>query len=431
MLKTFANPTLKNPFRGEIFPLCAPTLESLGNLVKETLSLLAGSHDVPPLHDLCYTASVQRSDYDHRLAFVVYSHKELIEQLESFLHTQEHLGISSKAKISCGASKLVFVFPGQGSQWFGMGRQLLEEELVFRASMEKCDQVMRQYVDWSLLEEFTADETRSRLDEMDVIQPILFSLQVSLAAQWKSWGIVPDAVVGHSMGEIAAACFAGALSLEEAARVICYRSQLLKRVRGTGAMAAVGLSFEQAQEVLTGYEERLSIAASNGPTSTVLSGDTAALEEVVEKLQRQGIFSRWVKILVASHSPQVDSLHDDLLRVLDGLKTQPAFLPIYSTVTGQVSNGLEFDASYWVHNMREPVLFWQSIQQLLKNEHNIFVEISAHPILLPAIERGLNDLKNQVVLLPSLKRQEDERAVMLKSLADLYSLGQCVDWTQI
>ena len=184
------------------------------------------------------------------------------------------------------------------------------------------------------------------------------------------------------MGEVAAAYVAGALSLDDAARVICHRSRLVKRTIGQGAMAAVELSMEEARRVLVGYEDRVSIAASNGPTSTVLSGDPAALEAIVDQLQRQDIFCRMVKVDFASHSPQMDPLRAELLQALEGLEPRPASVPIYSTVTGTVSDGLDFDALYWARNLREPVLFSTAVQQLLEDGHDIFLEISPHPILL-------------------------------------------------
>ena len=233
-----------------------------------------------------------------------------------------------------------------------------------------------------MLAELTAtDAAQSRLNEIDIIQPALFAIQVALAALWRSWGIEPQAVVGHSMGEVAAAYVAGALSLDDAVRVICRRSRLVKRTIGQGAMAAVELSIEEARRVLAGYEDRVSIAASNGPTSTVLSGDPAALEAILDQLQRHDIFCRMVKVDFASHSPQMDPLRADLLQALEGLQPRPESVPIYSTVTGKVSDGLEFDALYWARNLREPVLFSTAVQRLLEDGHDIFLEISPHPIL--------------------------------------------------
>ena len=262
---------------------------------------------------------------------------------------------------------------------------------------------------------------QSRLNEIDIVQPALFAIQVALAALWRSWGIEPQAVVGHSMGEVAAAYVAGALSLDDAVRVICHRSRLFKRTVGQGAMAAVELSIEDARRVLVGYEDRVSIAASNGPTSTVLSGDPAALAAILDQLQRRDIFCRMVKVDFASHSPQMEPLRADLLQALEGLQPRAESVPIYSTVTGQVSNGLEFDALYWARNMREPVLFSTAVQRLVEDGHDIFLEISPHPILLSAMQQGFHHFGQEGAVLPSLRREEDERTVLLGSLGALYT----------
>ncbi|MBI4587682.1 MAG: acyltransferase domain-containing protein, partial [Candidatus Rokubacteria bacterium] len=267
------------------------------------------------LQDACFTASVRRSHHDHRLALSISSWGDLVERLDTFLQGETRPGLAAGRRPPGQRRKVVFVFPGSGSQWCGMGGELLEREPVFRAAIERCDQAMREHVGCSLLQALTADESECRLDEIDVFQPALFAMEVGLTALWRSWGLEPDAVVGHSMGEVAAAYVAGALTLEDAVRIICRRSRLLKRLSGRGSMAAVELSLEQARRAVTGYENRLSIAASNSPTSTVLSGDVAALEEITERLQRQDVFCRPIKVDVASHSPQMDALRAELVQV--------------------------------------------------------------------------------------------------------------------
>ncbi len=238
-------------------------------------------------------------------------------------------------------------------------------------------------------------------------------------------------MVGHSLGEVAAAYVAGALSFDDAVRVICHRSQLFKRTIGQGAMAAVELSIEEARRVLVGSEDRVSIAVSNGPTSTVLSGDPAALAAILDQLQRRDIFCRMVKVDFASHSPQMEPLRADLLQALEGLQPRAESVPIYSTVTGQVSHGLEFDPLYWARNMREPVLFSTAVQRLVEDGHDIFLEISPHPILLSAMQQGFHHFGQEGAVLPSLRREEDEHTVMLGSLGALYTLGYPVDWNRI
>jgi acyl transferase domain-containing protein/acyl carrier protein len=415
-----------------LLPLSARTPQALQSLARAYQSFLATPEAAASLPDVCYTASVRLGHHDHRLAVTGNSPAQLMESLEAFLRGEARPGLSSGRKLSARRRKLVFVFPGQGSQWFGMGRLLLEQEAVFREVIERCDQVMRPYGDWSLLAELTAtDAAQSRLNEIDVIQPALFAIQVALAAVWRSWGIEPQAVVGHSMGEVAAAYVAGALSLDDAVRVVCHRSRLVKRTIGQGAMAAVELSIEDARLALVGYEDRVSIAVSNGPTSTVLSGDPAALAGILDQLQRRDIFCRMVKVDFASHSPQMEPLRADLLQALDGLQPRAESVPIYSTVTGQVSNGLEFDTLYWARNMREPVLFSAAVQRLVENGHDIFLEISPHPILLSAMQQGFHHFGQQGAVLPSLRRDEDEHTVLLGSLGALYALGYPVDWNLI
>jgi acyl transferase domain-containing protein/acyl carrier protein len=415
-----------------LLPLSARHPAALQSLAHAYQDFLASAESASSLSDVCYTASARLGHYDYRLAVTGNSSAQLVESLGAFLRGETRPGLSSGRKLSAHRRRLVFVFPGQGSQWFGMGRRLLAQEPVFREVIERCDQAMRPYGDWSLLTELTAtDAARSRLNEVDIIQPALFAMQVALAALWRSWGIEPQAVVGHSLGEVAAVYVAGALSLDDAVRVVCHRSRLFTRTIGQGAMAAVELSVEDARGVLVGCEDRVSIAASNGPTSTVLSGDPAALATVLDELRRRDVFCRMVKVDFASHSPQMEPLRADLLQALEGLQPRAESVPIYSTVTGQVSHGPEFDAPYWARNMREPVQFSTAVQRLVEDGHDTFLEISPHPILASAMQQGFQHFGQEAAVLPSLRHDEDERTVLLGSLGALYTLGYPVDWDLI
>jgi myxalamid-type polyketide synthase MxaE and MxaD len=423
---------IRNTNSAYLLPLSARSPAALRSLARVYQDFLTRSESTTSLHDICYSASMRRSHHDYRLAVTGKSAEQLTESLEAYLREEARPGLSSERKISGHRRKLVFVFPGQGSQWFGMGRRLLEQEAVFREVVERCDRAMRPYGDWSLLAELAAiDAAHTRLNEIALIQPALFAIQVALAALWRSWGVEPHAVVGHSMGEVAAAHVAGALSLEDAARIICRRSGLVKRTIGQGAMAAVELSIEEAHRVLAGHEDRVSIAASNSYTSTVLSGDPAALETILDQLRRQDIFCGMVKVDFAAHSPQMDPLRAELLQALEGLDPRPASVPIYSTVTGMDGSELQFDALYWVRNLREPVLFSTAVQQLLEDGHDIFLEISPHPILLSSIQQEFRHANKEGAILPSLRREEDEYTVMLGSLGALYTLGYPMEWNRI
>jgi acyl transferase domain-containing protein/acyl carrier protein len=413
-----------------LLPLSAHSTEALEGAMRAHLEFLRVGEGAASLQDVCYTAGARRSHHDHRLAVVGSSREELAERLETFLDGEPSAGLFSGRRVPGRRPKLAFVFSGQGSQWVGMGQELLEQEPVFREALERCDEAMRDYVDWSLLEELAADEGQSRLDEVDVIQPAIFAVQVALAALWRSWGVEPDAVVGQSMGEVAAAHVAGALSLDDAARIICRRSQLVKRTSGRGGMAAVALSLEEAQGVLAGYEERVSVGVSSSPSSTVLSGDTGALEEILATLDERGTFWRWIKVDYASHSPQVEPLRPELLRAVEGVQPRSSTVPIYSTVTVESGDGRNFDAAYWVENLRRPVLFSGALERLARDGHDLFLEVSPHPVLLGAVEQGLRHLGLEGRTLPSL-REGTGRTVMLESFGALYCMGYPVNWDGI
>jgi myxalamid-type polyketide synthase MxaE and MxaD len=389
----------------------------------------AGINSTAALEDVCNSATLRRAHHDHRAAVIGESVKEIADLLGVVASERTHPRVAVGRRGE--RAGIVFVFPGQGSQWLGMGRHLLDGEPVFRAAIERCSKALSVYVDWSLVDELRAAPDASRLREIDVVQPVLFSIEVALAGLWRSWGITPDAVVGHSMGEVAAAHVAGALTLEDAARVICLRSQLLRRISGQGAMAALELSYEEAARAIAGYEECLSIAVSNSPGSTVISGDVAAIDAVMATLQSRDVFCRAINVDVASHSPHVDALQDDLLKALAPVKPGETVVPMYSTVTAAIASGQELDAWYWARNLRQPVQMSAAVQRLVADGNSTFMEMSPHPILLPAIEDGLSVLGVAGIALPSLRRDEDERGVLLGAVASLYVNGYDPDWRSI
>lgn len=417
--------------RPHLLAISARSSKALKPLAQAYLKLLNAGN--VPLADLCQAAAIRRSHHIERLAVVGRTNDELAEKLEAFTRDEARPGLSANHCFIERLPGIVFVFPGQGGQWLGMGRQLLEQEPVFRHAIERCEQALRPFVNWSLLGQLTASEVDSRLEEIDVVQPVLFAIQIALAELWRSWGVQPDAVVGHSMGEIAAAQVAGALSLEDAARIICTRSKLMRSVSGKGAMAVVGLPLEQTDSLLANYRDRLSVAVSNSPTSTVLSGDPAALEEVLAGLRVQNIFCRPVKVDVAAHSPQMVPLRPDLVADVQMIRPQAASIPIYSTVTGAVESGAALNADYWGRNLCQPVRFTDATQRLFADGHFIFIEINPHPILLNAVEQTAQAISGdyRLALVESLRRGEDEILTIYSALGSLYTVGFIPKWDQI
>ncbi|WP_394839240.1 type I polyketide synthase [Pendulispora rubella] len=414
------------PGRPFLLPLSARSAPALTELARRYRAFLAG---VPPLRDLAHTAGVRRTHHDHRLALVGRSHDEFLAALSAFVDGAEHPGMHHGQLPASAQPKVVFVFPGQGSQWIGMGRKLLAEETVFRDTLSACDAAIRKYVDWSLLALLGRNDP-APWERVDVVQPTLFAMGVALAAQWRAWGVEPDAVVGHSMGEVAAAHVAGALSLDDAARVICLRSQLLGRVSGKGAMLLVELPAARLAARLEGYAKQLSIAASNGPRTTVVSGDPDAAEHLRRQLETDGIFCRHIKVAVASHSPQMDPLLPELTKVLAGIEPVAESVAFYSTVSAGPFDGRQLDTAYWGKNLRQPVQFTQTVASLLEAGHTQFVEMSPHPLLLTAVEEAIaaKGEMSHTVAVPSFRRDADERAVMLESLGALYAKGYPVPW---
>ncbi|MEO8110497.1 MAG: SDR family NAD(P)-dependent oxidoreductase [Ginsengibacter sp.] len=413
-----------------LLPLSANSSEALHSTAAAFGKMLASDFAVAT-NDICSAAAHRRSHFYYRLAITGDSREELCNKLQAFsLEGQQANNLIIK-KPEKQKPKLVFVFPGQGGQWLGMGRELLAQEPIFLKEIERISEVIELSFHWSLMDALCSDESISKFNEIDVIQPCLFAIQVALSALWQSWGITPDTVIGHSMGEIVAAYTAGVITLEDAIQIVCCRSRLLRRLRGKGKMMVTDLSALEAKELLQPYQNRIGIAAINSPTSTVLSGESLKIDEVMDDLKRRNFFCRLVNVDVASHSFQMDELQDDLLKMLDGLKTKSAKIPIYSTVSGSLGNELNFNAAYWMDNLRKPVLFSDTISQLFKDGYSVFIEISPHPVLLSCIQQTLASANGNIRLLASLRREEGERKVLHEALATLYTEGFSILWDKL
>jgi acyl transferase domain-containing protein/NADPH-dependent curcumin reductase CurA len=418
-------PAALKPEAGQAYllPLSAHTPDALRARAADLRDLLRGDAHFT-LNDLTYTASARRSHYDYRLGLVGTSAEELAEGLDSFVRGESRPGVFA----GCAAGlegKLAFVFSGQGPQWWAMGRELFEAEPVYRQTVEEIDRLLQPYIGWSLVEALNADEGTSRLDQTEVAQPALFALQTALAALWRSWGIAPDAVVGHSVGEIAAAYVAGALTLDDAVRVVYHRSRLMQRATGHGRMAAVELPADEAERAIASYASRVSVAAINSPTSVTLSGEPAAIDAVVAELSGRGVMTKMMRVNYAFHSPQMEAFQTELTTALKGIQTKKADIPVFSTVSSIQAVEGDFGAAYWARNIRQPVRFADAIRNMLADGCTTFLEISPHPVLAPSLEQSLN---GNGIALTSLRRGRPERATLLTALGGLYTRGHTPDW---
>ncbi|MGH8908049.1 MAG: type I polyketide synthase [Egibacteraceae bacterium] len=414
--------------QARLLPISARSPEALCAYAQAYLDFLDQDRS---LRDVCHTASLRREHHPHRLALVGTTGAELRESLEAFVAGERRPGLSASEGPAGEAPKVAFVFCGNGPQWWAMGRQLLAQEPVFRHAIETCDALLRQHASWSLLEELGADEADTRMARTDIAQPALFAVQVGLVALWRSWGVQPGAVVGHSVGEVAAAHAAGILSLEDAVRVIFHRSRTQQQTAGGGGMAAVGLPAAAAREALAAYGDRLCIASVNSPQSVTVSGDSDALDQLLASLGEQTVFCRRLPLDYAFHSPRMEPIRGDLLESLDGLQAHPAAIRFYSTVTGGELAGPQLDAAYWWDNIRRPVEFSSAIEGLIKDNFMVFLEIGPHPVLSSYVAECGGDQEQQARSLPSLRRKKDERATLLGSLGALYTLGCTPDWSQL
>ncbi|MEZ5583216.1 MAG: type I polyketide synthase [Candidatus Competibacteraceae bacterium] len=385
---TIAHPHGEKPSPPYLLPLSAQTQPGLEALVRSYRDFIGQDFPNEDLADLCYTAACRRSHFDHRLALVVHDQAELIDKLEAFLNGERRPGLAVDRRVQERDLRPVFVCSGQGPQWWGMGRRLLAANPVFRAKLEQIDTLIRHYGDWSLLDELGADEQDSQMHDTTYAQPALFAIQVGVTEVLKSWGIEPAVVVGHSVGEVAAAHIAGVLDLEQAVRVIYHRGRCMGAAPG-GRMLALGLSWEAAVQLIEPYRDRISVGAHNSPTSVTLSGDGEILEQIAAQFESSSVFCRFLPVRYAFHSPQMDPIRDDLLASLDSLDTHSATCPIVSTVTGQIAQGDEFGTAYWWANVRQSVRFTEAIETLAHEGHSIFIELSPHPVLAASIGQSL------------------------------------------
>jgi acyl transferase domain-containing protein/acyl carrier protein len=404
-----AEPTTVTPSSGVVpLALSARGAEALQAQAAAIAAFLKTQPELLPA-DLAWSAAQHRSRLEHRAVVLGTGRDDLLAGLSALAAD------TASARVVRGVAgdpRAVFVFPGQGSQWVGMATELLASSEVFAARMADCAAALREFADWDLFDVLGDAEALARVD---VVQPALFAVMVSLAAVWRSFGVEPAAVVGHSQGEIAAACVAGALSLSDAARIVVLRSRSIARhLAGRGGMVSVPLPAAELRDALAPYGDRVSIAAVNGPASTVVSGEPAALAEILARWER----AREIHVDYASHSAQVEAIRDELLAELAAVRPTAASVPMLSTVTGQRLAGPELTAEYWYENLRRPVRFDEAVRAF---PGHTFIECSPHPVLVGGVDGGVG----------TVRRNEGGIERLMTSLAEAEVRGVPVDWSPV
>ncbi len=419
------------PGRELPFPVSARSIKSVRATAADYLQAFQpeGMWEAASLEDIFFTVTQRRSHHKHRAVLPAASKDQLKAKLQELIDDEDDTWVYPADGQPGGAQPLAFVFSGQGPQWWAMGRELLEQEPVFRQVVERCDATIQELGSWSLMEQLLCDEEATRINDTEFAQPAIFAIQVGLFELYKSWGIHPDIVVGHSVGEIAAAYAAGALTFEDAVKTIFHRGRTMSVVDSDGAMLAVSMPADEANRFVAAWEGKICLAAVNGPTSVTLSGHTSVLDEAEKLLAAEGKFVRKLQVNYAFHSHQMEPVQAALVESLADIKPQPATLPMISTVTGQAVDGAELTGDYWWRNVRQSVQFVEAMQQLMEQDYQVLLEISPHPVLAPAIGECFVGRQKKAHVVTSLRRGEPERQQLLQSLGKLYALQCNVDWT--
>lgn len=409
-----------------LLSISAQSEKSLNQLVEDYVHLIATKAD--QFATICQQSISNRVLLKHRLMFQGADKEELVLAMADYFadkpNPQAVAGLAQKVENDA----IVFVFSGQGSQWYAMGRELYVTNPTFKKKIEEIDALIRDLDGFNLIEELLRDEEDSQIQKTEIAQPAIFAVQVGLAAVWSERGITPAAVVGHSVGEVAAAHVAGALSLKEAVRVIFHRGDTMKFAEG-GKMIAVGIDQQEAEAAIAAYGDRLSLAAVNSPTSVSISGEPEALAEIFPKFEAQGVFCRYVPVEYAFHSAQMNPVKDAIIPRLDKLEVESPKLPIYSTVTGSLCpGGFQFDAEYWWHNVRESVRFADAIKSLLDDGYRGFLELSSHPVLNPSLKQCIaaSEVTASLVGFSLHKTQRSEHS-LFAALANFRNAGHRVN----
>jgi acyl transferase domain-containing protein/NADPH:quinone reductase-like Zn-dependent oxidoreductase/NAD(P)-dependent dehydrogenase (short-subunit alcohol dehydrogenase family)/acyl carrier protein len=397
----------------------------------EAFSGFVSALDAPELATACVQSVTRQTPHARRVAVLSAEPAECAEALSAYLQGAEHPALYVAGGSARRTPRIGFVFPGQGGQWPGMGRDLLAREAVFREALERCDQVVLVHAGFSVIAALTAPEPGEAFERACFVQPLTFAIQVALCELLKSWGIRPDLVIGHSMGEVAAAYVAGALSLDDAARVVCVRSQIVGRVEGRGRMAVIDLPASEVERWTAASAGAVVIAAENGPRTTLIAGDTAAVVSIVQQLEAQAVFCRLVDVQYASHSPHMLELAAPLRELLGSLAPLTPAIEMISTVSGAALGEQLLGADYWVQNLCERVCFSAAVREAMAGGCDLLVEIGPHPVLKPSLQQLVLTGEEPCEVLSTLQRNTEDGMAVSRLLAELNVRGAHIDWTAV
>ncbi|MEU2245068.1 acyltransferase domain-containing protein [Streptomyces sp. NPDC018338] len=380
--------------------------------------------------DVAFSLATTRAALPERASIAATDREARLARLTALADGEPAAGLVTGSAGRSG--KTVFLFPGQGSQWAGMAVELMDSSPAFAARIDACAEALAEFTDWPLQDVLRGAEGAPGLDRVDVVQPVLWAVMVSLAELWRSQGVRPQAVVGHSQGEIAAATVAGVLSLQDGARVVALRSQAIGRVlAGLGGMVSVALPAAEVRERTVPWEGRIQIAAVNGPRSVVVSGENDALDEFLADARTDGIRARRVPVDYASHSAYVELLQGELATLLAEVTPRHAEIPMLSTVTGGWVEGPELDSGYWYRNLRQTVELEQAVRALLGQGFGTFVEASAHPVLVTGVQDIAEDAGRDATVIGTLRRDEGGQERFWTSAGEAYVRGSAPDWNAV
>nr|APD72067.1 type I polyketide synthase 2 [Streptomyces sp.] len=408
------------------WPLSAKTPDALREQAVRLRAHLDVHPELAPA-DVAFTLVHGRAELRHRAVVMADDRTGFAAALDAMATGAPGAAVTRGTADEPG--RIAFVFPGHGSQWPGMATALYEQAPAFAARLRACAAAIDPLVDWSLLDTVLGRPGAADLERTDVAQPVLFSVMVSFAALWEAHGVRPAAVVGHSQGELAAACVAGVLTLPDAATIVVRRSRLFaERLPGRGMMAAVELSADDVRRRITEREARIDLAVVNGPLAVTVAGEPDEVERFVAGCKADGVRARVVVRAGASHCALVDPLREPLRELLDGIPHHRPRVPFYSTVTGGPLGADGLDTGYWFHNAREPVGFQAAVRALLGDGHRTFIECSPHPLLLSALLDTADEAGHRPTAVGTLRRDEGGRERFLRSLAEAHVQGVAVDW---